>query len=187
MKISIGPATIIHPLPVLIVGSYNKEGQPNIMNASWGGICCSKPPCIAVSLRKETLTYHNIRESKAFTINIPSEKFLTEADFAGQVSGREFDKFAELNLTVTKSELVNAPYIEEFPLVLECAVLHVVEIGIHTQFIGEIKDVKAEKSVLGENGLPRIELVRPLIYGGSGSRSYYGIGDKIADVGVSKN
>ncbi|MEN6447835.1 MAG: flavin reductase, partial [Syntrophaceae bacterium] len=69
MKKSIGPMTMVCTTPVWIVGSYDQAGKPNIMTAAWGGVCCSEPPCIAVSLRKATYTYHNIMERKAFTIN----------------------------------------------------------------------------------------------------------------------
>lgn len=93
MKKSIGAKTIIYPTPVLIVGTYDKMGKANLMTAAWGGICCSKPPSIAISLRKATYTYGNIVERKAFTINITSETFVIEADYFGIVSGKSEDKF----------------------------------------------------------------------------------------------
>jgi flavin reductase (DIM6/NTAB) family NADH-FMN oxidoreductase RutF len=150
MKKSIGAKTIVYPTPVFVIGSYDKAGKPNVMTAAWGGICCSRPPCVAVSLRKATYTYGNIMEHKAFTINIPSENYVTEADYFGLVSGKEKDKLSAAGLTPVKSDLVNAPYVQEFPLVLECTVLHTLEIGLHTQFVGEIIDVKADEAVLGE-------------------------------------
>jgi flavin reductase (DIM6/NTAB) family NADH-FMN oxidoreductase RutF len=74
MKTSIGPKTILFPAPALVVGTYDREGKPNVMTAAWGGICCSSPPCVTVSLRKATYTYDNILEQKAYTLSIPSEK-----------------------------------------------------------------------------------------------------------------
>jgi flavin reductase (DIM6/NTAB) family NADH-FMN oxidoreductase RutF len=73
---------------------------------------------------------------------------------------------------------VNAPYVEEFAVVLECEVLKVIAIGLHTQFIGEIKDIKADESILAENGLPDIAKVQPFIYNSAGS-DYYALGDCI--------
>ena len=175
MKKSIGAKTIVYPTPVFIVGTYDKGGKPNVMTAAWGGICCSSPPCVAVSLRKATYTYGNIMANKAFTISIPSEDYAKEADYFGLVSGEKEDKFAASGLTPVKSDLVNAPYVEEFPLVLECKVLHTLEIGLHTQFVGEIMDVKADAAVIGENGLPDIEKVKPFSYAPE-SRGYYRIG-----------
>lgn len=175
MKKSIGPRTIVYPTPVFVVGTFDRAGKPNVMTAAWGGICCSRPPCVAVALRKATHTYGNIMENKAFTISIPPENYVKEVDYFGIVSGREEDKFSTAGLTPVKSDLVNAPYVEEFPLVLECAVLHIFEIGLHTQFVGEIRDVKADEAVLGEKGIPNIEKVKPFLYAPEG-RGYYGIG-----------
>ena len=175
MKKSLGAKTIIYPTPVLAVGTYDKSGKANVMTAAWAGICCSAPPCIGVSLRKATYTYGNIMERKAFTISVPSEDQVKQADYFGMVSGRDVDKFSAAGLTPVKSELVDAPYVEEFPLVLECRLLNAVEIGLHTQFIGEIMDVKAEAEFLGDDGLPDIEKVRPIIFAPEG-RSYHGVG-----------
>lgn len=175
MKKSLGAKTIIYPAPVLVVGTYDVAGKPNVMTASWGGICSSKPPAVTVSLRKATYTYGNIIERKAFTVNIPSETHVNEADFFGIVSGKEEDKFSAAGFTPVKSSLVDAPYVKEFPLVLECQLLRVVEIGHHTQFIGEIIDVKVEESVIGEDGLPDIDEVRPIVFTPE-NRAYYGVG-----------
>jgi flavin reductase (DIM6/NTAB) family NADH-FMN oxidoreductase RutF len=175
MKKSIGAKTIVYPTPVFIVGTYDKGGKPNVMTAAWGGICCSSPPCVAISLRKATYTYGNIMAHNAFTISIPSEDYAKEADYFGIVSGEKEDKFAASGLTPVKSDLVNAPYVKEFPLVLECKVLHTLEIGLHTQFVGEIVDVKADEAVIGEKGLPVVEEVKPFSYAPE-SRGYYRIG-----------
>ena len=176
MKKSLGARTIIYPAPVLVVGTYDDEGKPNAMTASWAGICCSRPPALAVSLREATHTYGNILHRKAFTASIPSEAQVNQADYFGIASGKREDKFAAAGLTPVRSEVVNAPYVEEFSFVLECRLLHTVEIGSHTQFIGEIMDIKAEETVLGEEGLPDIKELRPFLYVPE-SRSYYGIGE----------
>jgi flavin reductase (DIM6/NTAB) family NADH-FMN oxidoreductase RutF len=180
MKKSLGAQTIVFPTPVFVVGSYDKADRPDAMVVAWGGICCSKPPCVAISVREATYTYGNIMARKAFTINIPSEKFIQEADYFGIVSGRTEDKFAATGLTPVKSDLVDAPYVKEFPFVLECSVIQVVKIGLHTMFIGEIKDVKADLSVLGKNGAPDIEKIKPMIFDPA-NRAYYGIGKYLGD------
>jgi len=175
MKQSLGAKTLLFPTPVLLVGTYDREGKPNLMNAAWGGICCSQPPCVAISLRKATYSYAAIVERKAFTVGIPSETWMKEADYVGIASGRNVDKFAATGLTPVKSELVDAPYAAEFPVVLECRLLHTLEIGLHTQFVGEIMDVKADADVLGDDGLPDILRIKPLVYD-TGHRGYHGIG-----------
>ena len=180
MKKSIGAKTIVFPTPVFIVGSYDKAGKPNEMTVAWGGICCSTPPCVGIAIREATYTYGNIMARKAFTISIPSEKFIKEADYFGIVSGRTEDKFAATKLTPVKSDLVDAPYVKEFPLVLECSVIQVVKIGLHTLFIGEIKDVKADDTMLGKNGVPDIEKIKPMIFDPA-NRTYYGVGQYLGD------
>ena len=113
---------------------------------------------------------------------------MVEADYVGIASGRDVNKFNVTGLTPVKSELVDAPYAAEFPLVLECRLLQIVEIGLHTQFIGEIVDVKAEADVLGDDGLPDILKIKPLIYD-TGHKGYHGVGPllgKAFSVGKAK-
>jgi len=162
--ISLGANTFAPILPVWVVGTYDHEGRPNAMTAAWAGICCSKPPCAYVSLRKATYTYGNFMERKAFTISFPSEAYVKEADYFGIVSGINTDKFSTTKLTPVKSDLVDAPYVKEFPMVFECKVIKTVEIGLHTEFIGEILDVKAHESVLDENKMIDVRRVRPLVW-----------------------
>jgi flavin reductase (DIM6/NTAB) family NADH-FMN oxidoreductase RutF len=171
-----------------MVGTYDQAGKPNLMNAAWGGICCSQPPCVAISLRKATYSYSCIVERKAFTVGIASEARMVEADYVGIVSGRDVDKFAVAGLTPVKSELVDAPYAAEFPVVLECRLLHVVEIGLHTQFIGEIIDVKADAEMYTEEGHLDILKIKPLIFDTS-CKGYHGVGPllgKAFSVGKTK-
>src|SRR5512146_130739 len=153
MKKSFGPKTLIYPTPVWVVGTYDPAGRPNAMTIAWGGICCSQPPCVAVSLRKATYSYGNIVARKAFTISIPSEDQVKQADHIGLVSGRNADQFAETNLTPVRSTLVDAPYVQEFGMVLECKLAHTFELGLHTQFVGESMDVKVEAWSVGSRGV----------------------------------
>jgi len=175
MKKSLGARTFALPVPLWIVGSYSENGEPNIMAAAWGGITCSSPPSVGVSLQKSRATYDNIIRTKAFTINIPSQKYVVAADYVGIESGKNVDKFSVSGLTAIRSEVVDAPYVGEFPLILECKLTHTIELGVHTQFIGEIIDVKADEGVLGENGLPTLEKVDSFAYS-TAERAYYTIG-----------
>jgi flavin reductase (DIM6/NTAB) family NADH-FMN oxidoreductase RutF len=187
MKVSLGPKTTAYPSPLWIIGTYDAKEKPNIMAVAWGGICCSQPPCVTISLRKATYTYNCIMERRAYTINIPSEKYAKEADYAGIASGRDTDKFNVTGLTPAPSSIVDAPYIEEFPVILECSLVHTFEIGLHTQFVGEIMDVKADESVLGEKGMPDISKIQPFIYE-HGTTSYYAIGRHIGKAfSIGKN
>jgi flavin reductase (DIM6/NTAB) family NADH-FMN oxidoreductase RutF len=176
MKRSLGPLALGLPAPVWVIGSYGADGRPNIMTASWCGICCSEPPCAAVSIRKTRQSHTNIMQNRAFTINIPPRQHLVETDYLGIVSGKKVDKFAVAGLTAVRSEIVHAPLVEEFPLTLECRVLQVLDLGSHTQFIGEILDVKADGVVLDGNGRPVAWKLSPLI-SSAGDRAYYSLGE----------
>jgi len=175
MKKSLGAKTLLYPTPVLVVGTYGADGVANAMTAAWGGIACSKPPCVSISLRAATASHGNLMERRAFTISLPGEGNAVEADYFGIASGRDHDKFAETGLTPVRSALVDAPYVDEFPLVLECEVVAVHELGLHTQFIGEIKDVKVDEAMLGENGRIDLARLKPILFA-MDPGAYYGIG-----------
>ena len=181
-KKSLGARTIAPPSPVWLICSYDSVGKPNMMTASWAGVVCSKPPCVAVSLREATYTFGNIKTREAYTVNIPSETLAEASAYAGVVSGRDTDKFADTGLTAVGSDLVDAPYIEECGLVLECKLIRTVELGLHTMFIGEIVDVKADESILDENGSPDPEKHRPFIFS-VGGFGFYALGGHIGSVG----
>ena len=178
MKKSLGAEAFAIPAPAWLIGSYDEEGRANVMTAAWGGLCASVPPCVTVSIRKERASYQNILRRKAFTVNIPSTAQVVQADYAGLVSGKNVDKFSEAGLTPVKGEWVDAPYVQEFPLILECRLLQTPEVGSHTLFIGEIVDVKAEESVLDEQGKSLVAQVNPLMYAPP-DRSYYELGNPV--------
>jgi flavin reductase (DIM6/NTAB) family NADH-FMN oxidoreductase RutF len=175
MKTSLGAKTLVFPTPVWVIGSYDHVGKPNIMTIAWGGICCSKPPCLTISLRKATYTYDCITHRQGFTVNIASEHNIVLADYCGIATGKTADKFATANLTPVKSDLVDAPYINEFALIAECRLLQAVELGLHTMFIGEILDIKADGDVLNDNGLPDVNKIRPVAFGPV-VQTYHGLG-----------
>ena len=109
---------------------------------------------------------------------VRAKKHAREADYVGMISGKRENKFETTGLTPIKSGLVDAPFVDEFPMILECNVIHTHEIGLHTQFIGEILDVKVDEAALTEQGLPDMDKVAPFIYG-SEIQTYHRIGDPI--------
>jgi len=176
MKKSFGSKTLIYPTPVWVVAAYDKSGKPNAATVAWGGVCSSKPASVAISLRKSRYTYENIMERKAFTVNVPSAGQVKIADYCGIVSGRNEDKFARAEITAVKSDFVDAPYIKEFPMVLECKLSSFADIGIHTHLIGEIMDVKVDENMLDKDGLPDIHKINPVIYAPE-MQGYYSVGE----------
>jgi flavin reductase (DIM6/NTAB) family NADH-FMN oxidoreductase RutF len=180
MKKSLGPKPILYPHPVVLVGTYNAQGKPNIMTVSWTGICCSRPPCVSVALRKATYTYGNLVLQRAFTVSIPAVTHLRQADYAGIASGRDVDKFAKTGLTPVAADHVHAPYVSQCPVVLECELVHTLEIGSHTIFVGKILDVKADTEVLDTDGDPDLARVRPFAWA-SGNNAYFAMGERLQE------
>lgn len=176
MKKSVGAKTILYPTPALLVGTYDEADKPNVMTAAWGGICNSQPPYVYVSLRKATYSHHCILAQGAYTVNILPETYVRQVDYCGLVSGREGDKFEATGLTPLAAEWVHAPYVAEAAVVLECRLVQALELGLHTQFIGEVLDVKAEEGVLDAHGRVDAAQVRPIIFAPD-TRAYYGLGE----------
>ena len=175
MKKSFGALPLVYTTPVWVIGTYDKEGRPDAATVAWGGVCSSQPPALAISLRKSRYSYENILERKAFTVNVPSADQVAIADYCGIVSGRDEDKFAKAKITAEKADKVDAPYIKEFPMIVECRLIGQSEIGIHTHFIGEIVEVKVDEALLSEDGLPDIFKVNPVLYA-TENRNYHTVG-----------
>jgi flavin reductase (DIM6/NTAB) family NADH-FMN oxidoreductase RutF len=151
------------------------------MTAAWGGICNAEPPCLGVSIRPSRLTHDALLTRKAFTVGIPSESMLVGTDYAGIMSGRRNDKFAVAGWTAVPAEHVDAPYVAECPVVLECSLIRSLDLGSHTLMIGAVRDVKADADCLdASGGSPDIRKVAPLVFD-AGARAYYGIGKKLGD------
>jgi flavin reductase (DIM6/NTAB) family NADH-FMN oxidoreductase RutF len=173
MKRSLGPKPLGYPLPAWLVGTYDEKGAPNIMTAAWGCVLASDPPTIGVSVRPSRVTFEGISSRKAFTVSFPSAGLAVQTDFAGIVSGRQHDKFAEASLTAARSVLVDAPYVEECPAVAECRLIKTLELGSHTLFAGQVLDIKVDERILTEDG---VDLAKfdPLVYSQTG---YFRIGE----------
>lgn len=178
MKQSLGAKPLAFPTPVYLVGTYDAHGRPNMMNAAWGGICCSEPPCVMVSVQKKRYTYAGIIEHKAFTINLLGCDHVIAADYYGIASGRDLNKIEACGQHVSRGELVHAPCLDEAYLVLECRLKTSTELGSHTMFVGEVVDVKVESECLGDKGTPDVKKMDPLLFI-PGAREYYGVGEFI--------
>ncbi len=148
MRKNFGRQTWLYPLPVLIIGSYDENGNPNAMNAAWGGVYASNKIMLCISSSHKTTK--NIMASGAFTVSYADVNHVKEADYVGIATGnRVEDKLAIAGFTTTKSEFVNAPIINELPVTAECRLAEINTDGI---VIGEIINISADESVLGEDG-----------------------------------
>ena len=185
MKIPIGPRTLLYPLPVVLVGTYDENNKANLMTASWCGICNSEPPCVNISLRKERHSYNAIVKNKEFSISFPSVDMVAEADYCGIFSGKNTDKLEDLNLHCEQSDIIKAPIIKECSISMLCRLKRTIDLGSHTMFIGEILDIYAESEVTDIKHKPIIEKVNPLLYDTT-SKTYYSVGQKVMKAYTTK-
>ena len=161
-------------MPVLIVGSYDEKGEPNAVNAAWGGIYDTD--LVMVCLAHEHKTTENIKKSGAFTLSFATRDTVVPCDYVGIVSANdEPDKFAKAGFSATKSEFVNAPIINELPMTVECRLLKFNEDDI---CIGEIVNISADESILDEKGMVDAGKLDPIIYDGV-SHAYWSFGEKV--------
>ena len=175
MRKNFGVKTWLYPMPVFIVAAYDENGQPNAMNAAWGGVYTDD--MIGICLSEEHKTTQNILASRAFTVSMATADKVAECDYVGIVSGnKEPDKFAKAGFTAEKSEFVNAPIIAELPMTLECELVSYDEETCH--MVGRIVNVSADERILSPDGKIDITLLRPIIYD-TINKDYLSIGPKV--------
>ena len=161
MRKNFGAKAMCYPMPVFIIGTYNADGTPNAMNAAWGGI--SEETEITICVDSGHKTAENLLARKAFTVSMATAKMLTACDYVGIVSGNKVpDKFTRAGFHATKSELVDAPIIQELPMALECRVISYDRESC--RLVGEIVNVSAEESFLNDKGEVDTMKLRPLLY-----------------------
>ena len=152
---SIGATTYLSPVPVVMLGCADPENnvKPNLITVAWAGIVCSKPPMVSVSIRKERYSHGIIQNTGEFTINLTSQELCRATDFCGVKSGRDLDKFAEMNLTAIPAPgLSVAPAVAEAPAFLSCKVKDIIELGSHDLFLAEVVDVNIAQQYFTESG-----------------------------------
>lgn len=178
MKKDLGVIPAVYPMPVLMVAAYDRDGKVNVMNAAWGQICDDDK--IILFIGKGKKTWLNIEQSKAFTVSIADRDHVDVADFFGIASGnRMSDKFERTGYHATESDRVHAPIVEEFPVVMECRLLEFLDSEYVSGIVGQIVNVKAEESVLDENGKINPLKLNALIFDQFQS-GYYVTGEKVA-------
>ncbi|MEG0292151.1 MAG: flavin reductase [Anaerovoracaceae bacterium] len=149
MRKNFGRKTIVTPLPVLMIGTYDENGSPNVMNVAWGGQCGAN--YVEINLIKHKTT-DNIKIKKAFTMSFATKDTMAISDYFGIESGYDADKIEKSGVHVSKSEYVDAPIIEEYPLTLECEVVEIFEEFGKARVIGKVINMSADESILDENG-----------------------------------
>lgn len=177
MKKDLGVKPYLFPMPVLMIATYGDDGTVDVMNMAWGGICAEN--MVSLNIDTDHKTAKNIKKRGAFTLSIADVPHIQAADFFGIASGNKMeDKFARSGLTAVKSEKVDAPVVQEFPLTLECKVVEdKTEVYGH-HVLGEIVGVLADESVLDETGKVDASKLNAFVFDQFRS-GYYAIGEKV--------
>ena len=178
MRKSIKVTEAIFPMPVLMIATYNEDGSVNVMNAAWGTMI--DRDTVGLNLTESHKTVKNIKERKAFTVSIADSKHVAEADYFGIVSGNNTpNKFENSGLTATKSENVDAPIINEFPICLECEFIEYQNNEYGVGVIGKVLNVTADEKVMnGEN--VDIDLVEAITFDPF-THGYYKVNGRVGE------
>lgn len=168
----------IFPMPVLMIATYNEDGSVDVMNAAWGTM--QERDTVALNLTESHKTVQNIKARGAFTVSIADASHVVEADYFGIVSGnKEPKKFEKSGLTACKSELVDAPVINEFPLCLECKFIEYQNNEYGCGVIGKVVNVTADESVM-PNGELDMTLVNAIAFDPY-THGYYKVTERVGE------
>lgn len=177
------PMIGLYALPVVLVSCMDRNGKSNIIPLGWVGGVCSDPPQLGIAIRPKRHSCKIIEETKEFVVNIPTEELVKIVDKTGFCSGRNVDKFKEFNLTAIPSSQIKPPLIKECSVNLECKVKHVMELGSHVFFIGEILTVQADEEFLKDDREINYQLLKPLVLKHD---EYYGMKNPLGWYGYTK-
>ena len=157
------PMIGLYNLTVVLVSCVDKKEKPNIIPLGWVGGVCSDPPQVGIAIRPHRYSYNLIKETKEFVVNIPTEELVKVVDKTGFCSGKDVDKFKEFNLTPLPASKISIPLIKECSVNLECKLRHLLELGSHGLFIGEIVAVQVDEEYVKEDGEINYSLLKPLV------------------------
>ncbi len=182
-KITWKPGTLLAPVPPALI-SCGTVDKPNVMTAAWTGIISSDPVITYVSIRPSRFSHEIIKESGEFVINLPTAALVSAVDYCGVKSGRDIDKFKEMELTPGVSSKISAPQIMESPLSLECKVKSITNYGTHDMFLAEVVAVNVDDKYIDEKGKLCLEKAGLLAFAHA---HYYTLGKCLGNFGFSVN
>jgi flavin reductase (DIM6/NTAB) family NADH-FMN oxidoreductase RutF len=176
------PATVLYPVPAVMVTCGDFAGEKNIITLAWVGTICSVPPMVGISVRPERFSHPMLKAAGEFVVNLPTSGMAKMTDYCGVASGRDGDKFAATGLTPAPASIVRAPLIAECPVNLECQVKEVKPLGSHDLFLAEIVAVQIDEDALNEASRLDLNKAQPLVYGDG---KYWALGEYIDSHGFS--
>lgn len=177
------PGTLIYPLPAVLVSCGETEEEKNLLTVAWTGTICSDPAMCYISVRKERHSHAILKRTGEFVINLTTRALCRATDWCGVRSGRDYDKFKEMNLTPIWAKHVKAPLVAESPVAIECRVKQVLELGTHDMFIAEVVGIEVDPQYINpETGKFELERADLVAYSHG---EYYTLGEKIGTFGYS--
>lgn len=177
------PGNMLYPLPAVMVSVGNKQGETNIITVAWTGTICTNPAMVYISVRPERHSYQMIKESGEFVINLTTEKLVKATDYCGVKSGRDVDKWKEMNLHQEQADTLEySPLILESPVNIECKVVEIKELGSHHMFMANVTAVHADEAYLNEQNKFELNNTGLLAYSHG---EYLGLGKKLGTFGYS--
>lgn len=179
MKTNLKSRAFVAPAPVVVASAYDENGKADACTLAFAMMSSHKPPCatIAINATLKRKTLASILAGGVFALNYPDASQVREVDYLGVESGYDADKLAAVGFTVSRGETCAVPIVDQMPLALECRVVHTVTVGSHIQITGEIVNIRADESIVGENGKVDLDKLNPLIYDEE-SLSYHELGPK---------
>lgn len=176
------PGNMLYPLPVVMVSLADRDGKPNIITIAWAGTICTNPPMVSISVRPERYSYPILKDTGEFVINLTTKELAYATDYCGIKSGRDVDKFKEMNLTPLPGEQVKAPLIGESPVNIECKVRRIMPLGSHDMFIADVVAVHADEKYMDEQHKFHLEKAEPIVYSHG---AYLVCGEQLGSFGYS--
>jgi len=150
MKTDLKPGTMIYPVPAVLVSCGIKPEEYNLITIAWTGTICTTPPMCYISVRPERHSFDIINRTRQFVINLTTIEMARKVDWCGVRSGRDFNKFAEMNLTPGPSKTIEVPVVLESPVNIECKVTETRELGSHHMFLAEVTNIQVNNNLISE-------------------------------------
>ncbi len=176
------PGNMLYPVPAVMVSCQRENEKPNIITVAWAGTICTNPAMLSISVRPERYSYNIIKETKEFVVNLVTRDLAYATDYCGVKSGRDVDKFKEMNLHKSISKVVKAPGIEESPVNIECRVKEIKELGSHHMFIAEVVSVNIDDKYMDKTGKFNLNKAGLVSYSHG---EYFELGKKLGKFGYS--
>lgn len=173
--------TLLAPVPVVLVSCGNMDNS-NVFTVAWTGIINSTPAKTYISVRKERFSYDIIKNSKEFVLNLTTKDLVRATDFCGVRSGKNIDKFKEMNLTKQGANEVSCPLVAESPVNIECRVTDIVELGTHDMFVADILCVDIAKNLIDNKNKLNLDKANLIAYSHG---EYFALGEKLGKFGYT--